>query len=326
MIISRAPFRITLAGGGTDLPAFYRHYGGSVTSMAIDKYIYVSYKKNLLDKNIRLQYLKTEYVDHVSKLKHNRARAALEHFEVINNCEISSMADLPSRSGLGSSGSYLVALIKALQKSKNMRMSKHQIAELACKIEMEDLNEPVGKQDQYIASYGSLRTFHIDREGNVTAEPLEISTEAQRIFQKRCCIYYTGVQRGASDVLKSQTVNRKNFENKMLNIRDLGHKFVEALRTQNYDTYGQLLDTHWNYKKGLSEKMTAPNIDRAYSELRDEGLILGGKIIGAGGGGFLMVYVPTAFRKVDVYMKEQGFAKLEYGTDLYGAKIIYGSK
>jgi len=326
VIISRAPFRVTLAGGGTDLPAFYQHYGGSVTSMAIDKYIYVSYKKNLLDKNIRLQYLKTEYVDHVSKLKHARARTALEHFEILNNCEISSMADLPSRSGLGSSGSYLVALISALQQSGNLGMSKHEIAELACKIEMEDLKEPVGKQDQYIASYGSLQTFHIDREGNVTAEPLGLSTEAQRAFQKRCRIYYTGVQRDASDVLKSQTVNRKNFENKMLRIRDLGHKFVEALRSQNYDTYGQLLDTHWNYKKELSEKMTAPHIDRAYSELRDEGLILGGKIIGAGGGGFLMVYVPTQFRKVDAYMKGSHFTKLNYGTDLDGTKIIYGDK
>lgn len=326
MIISHAPFRITLAGGGTDLPEFYQKHGGSVTSMAIDKYIYVCFKDNLLDENIRLQYLKTEYVRHVDELEHDRAKAALKHFGIFKNCEISSMADLPARSGLGSSGSYLVALINTLQQFKNKNLSKHDIAELACKIEMEDLGEPVGKQDQFIASYGALQTFDIDREGNVAVKPLDLSTEPLRAFVKRCRIYYTGVQRDASAVLLSQVANKQNFEDKMLKIRDLGYEFVAALENQNYDKYGELLNQHWNYKKRLSSKMTAPLIDEIYRFLKDEGLILGGKIIGAGGGGFLMVYVPTKFEKVDKHMEEAGFIRIEYTTDWGGVRTLLKQK
>tara|TARA_R110002020_G_scaffold394715_1_gene604736 strand:+ start:29809 stop:30789 length:981 start_codon:yes stop_codon:yes gene_type:complete len=324
VIISRAPFRITLAGGGTDLPAFYEKYGGSVTSMAIDKYIYVSFKRNLLDEKVRLQYLKTEYVDHVDELSHDRARAALKHFGILRSCEISSMGDLPSKSGLGSSGSYLVALINCLQQSTGSRLTKHQIAALACKIEIEDLHEPVGKQDQFIASYGAIHTFDIDPGGKVRAKPVELTQSALEPFIERCRIYYTGVQRDASAVLRSQTQNTQNFDDKMLKIRDLGYKFVEALTTQNYDVFGQLLHDHWTFKKQLSIKMTDPFIDKAYNFVRDTGWALGGKIIGAGGGGFLMVYVPHEFAKVDAHMAQAGFVKIDYGLDPGGVSTLFG--
>jgi len=323
MIISRAPFRITLAGGGTDLPAFYQEYGGSVTSMAINKYIYVSFKNNLLDEKIRLQYLKTEYVNHVDELTHDRAKATLKHFGILRNCEISSMADLPSRSGLGSSGSYLVALINCLQESKGKFLDKQSTAELACQIEIEDLQEPVGKQDQFIASYGGIHTFDIDTLGNVCAKPLTTTAAALAPFMERCRIYYTGAQRNASSILRSQTHDKQNFDDKMLKIRDLGYDFVKALESQNYDTYGQLLHQHWIHKKQLSTKMTDFFIDKAYDFVKEKRWILGGKIIGAGGGGFLMVYVPKEFEKVDNYMQKVGFTKVEYGLDEGGVQTIF---
>jgi len=324
MIISRAPFRITLAGGGTDLPAFYKKHGGVVTSMAIDQHIYVSFKKNLLDENIRLQYLKTEYVKNAEELEHQRAKAVLKHYNVFKQCEISSMADLPSKSGLGSSGSYLVALINCLQEHQGCFLSKHEIADLACKIEMEDLHEPVGKQDQFIASYGGIRTFIIDKTGRVSVKTIQLDRSNVYEFVKRCRIYYTGQQRCASEVLKSQTQNKQNFEDKMLRIRDLGYKFVEALESQNYDRYGELLDDHWNQKRLLSNKMSNLLIDRVYNFLKGDSLILGGKIIGAGGGGFLMVYVPQEFNKVDRYLTNAGFTRLKYSLDTTGVKTIFG--
>ena len=322
MILSRSPFRITLGGGGTDLPAFYEKHGGSVTSMAIDKYIYVSLKRNLLDSNIRLQYLKTEYVKSTHELQHSRARETLKHFNIINGCEVASMADLPAKSGLGSSGSYLVALINCLQELTNKDLSKQQIADLACYIEMDVLNEPVGKQDQFIASYGGIKTFTIDKSGSVSASNIDMATEDIKEFTNRCRIYFTGFQRDASTVLKSQTKNKVNFEEKMLKIMDLGYKFTDALQNKQYDRYGQLLDIHWQYKKMLSNKMTNEKIDNIYSFLKDEKLILGGKIIGAGGGGFLLVYTPHQFEKVDAYAKENGFVRLDYSLDKDGVKTV----
>lgn len=322
MIVTRSPFRITLGGGGTDLPAFYEKHGGSVTSMAIDKYIYVSFKNNLLDDNIRLQYLKTEYVKNANQLQHSRAREALKEFGILNSCEISSMADLPAKSGLGSSGSYLVALINCLQEMSKRGMSKQEIADMACYIEMDVLNEPVGKQDQFIASYGGIKTFTIDKGGLVSVSNIDMADRDVEEFTNRCRIYFTGFQRDASKVLKSQTKNKVNFEEKMLKIMDLGYRFTDALQNKEYDKYGQLLDVHWQYKKMLSDKMTNSKIDDVYSFLKNEKMILGGKIIGAGGGGFLLVYVPREFERVDAYAKENGLVRLDYSLDKDGVKTM----
>ena len=326
MIITRSPFRITLAGGGTDLPSFYRKHGGEVTSMAINKYIFVSFKRNLLIDSVRLQYLRTELVDNVNKLSHERARAVLKEFGVLDRCEISSMADLPAQSGLGSSGSYLVALINCLKGYRDLEMSKTDIANLACRIEMEDLQEPVGKQDQFISAHGGIKRLSIDKSGAVEVGGLDMSPDDIDLFTKRCAIYYTGIQRQASDVLKSQTKNKSNFDNQMQKIRDLANRFVEALQTKNFDDYGSLLDEHWVYKKRLSNKMTNPLVEKVYGNLKHEKLILGGKIIGAGGGGFLMVYVPEKFEKVDDYMYENGMMKIDYSLDIEGVKTLYKGK
>tara|TARA_Y100000310_G_scaffold163309_1_gene163157 strand:- start:8054 stop:9025 length:972 start_codon:yes stop_codon:yes gene_type:complete len=323
MIITRSPFRITLAGGGTDLPAYYNKYGGEVTSMAINKYIFVSFKRNLLINSVRLQYLKTEVVNSVNNLSHERARAVLKEFNVLDRCEISSMADLPAQSGLGSSGSYLVALINCLKEYRKINMSKFDIANLACRIEMEDLQEPVGKQDQFISSYGGIKKFSINKSGVVEVSGLNLSADDIDIFTKRCAIYYTGTQRHASTILKSQTKDKDNFENQMRKIHNLANKFVNALETKNFDNYGHLLDEHWTYKKKLSNKMTYPTIEKIYDNLKREKLILGGKLIGAGGGGFFMVYVPKEFEKVDNYMYENKMMKIDYSIDVGGVKTIY---
>jgi D-glycero-alpha-D-manno-heptose-7-phosphate kinase len=323
MIISRAPFRISLAGGGTDLPAFYEKHGGVVTSMAIDKYIYVSFKRILLEKIIKLQYMDTEVVKDIELLSHGRAREALKEFNITNSCEITSMADLPAKSGLGSSGSYLVSLINCLQEYRGLDLGKHQMADLACYLEMQKLQEPVGKQDQFIASYGGIRTFVIDKGGNVKVQDINMKETDLKEFISRCRIYYTGYQRNASEILKSQTINKANFEEKMLKILDLGHKFTEALEGGQYDRYGELLDVHWRHKKSLSSEMTNNNIDDVYRTLKEQKLILGGKLIGAGGGGFLMVYVPEKFKEVDDYMHQNGLTKIVYSLDESGVKTIY---
>lgn len=323
MIISRAPLRISLAGGGTDLPEFYRKHGGSVTSMAIDKYIYVTFKRNILDKKVRLQYLKTEEVDNVEHLANGRARAVLNWFDVKTQCEITSIGDLPSSSGLGSSGSYTVAMINNLQTYRNQNLSKQQIADLACDLEMNTLNEPVGKQDQYIAAFGDVTTFDIDTEGKVTTRRVAMNIAETKEFISKNRVYWTGLQRDASDVLKDQKVNLLNFEDRMLRIRELGDEQLENIKTRNYDRYGVLLDQHWQQKRKLSPSMSPSFVDRIYEDLMTQDYILGGKLIGAGGGGFLLLYPRTSPEKLDKFMEAAGYVRLDYGIDHGGVMTIY---
>ena len=323
MIISRAPFRIALAGGGTDLPSYYSLHGGEVTSMAINRYIYVTFKRNLLEDKVRLQYLKTEVVDNANQLSHERAREVLREFDVLQRCEISSIADLPSKSGLGSSGSYLVALINCLREYRKVNLMKSDIADLACRIEMDDLKEPVGKQDQFIASYGGIQKFSIDRDGKVTVNPVLLTDDELRYFTKHCSIYYTGMQRSASKVLKSQTKDISNFAKQMQKISELGSQFLEALQSADFEKYGRLLDEHWTHKRMLSSSMTNGILDDIYLDLKKNDMVLGGKIIGAGGGGFLMLYVPKEVEKVDHYMLQRGMPRIDYSLDRDGVKTLY---
>jgi len=326
MIVSRSPFRVTLAGGGTDLPSYYSLYGGEVTSMAINKYIYVSFKRNLLYNKVRLQYLKTEVVDNANQLSHERAREVLRKFKVLNKCEISSMADLPSRGGLGSSGSYLVSLINCLQEYTKSTMNKYEIADMACRIEMEDLGEPVGKQDQFISAHGGIKKFSIDKEGRVTVNDIKLSSNDIDYFTDHCVMYYTGVQRSASKVLHSQTKDKSNFSSQMGKIAELSFKFVDALERGEFEKYGQLLHEHWMYKKRLSSSMTNSQVDKIYKYLKSRDMVLGGKIIGAGGGGFLMLYVPSNIKEVDHYMSTHKMTRVPYSIDTGGVQTLYASE
>jgi D-glycero-alpha-D-manno-heptose-7-phosphate kinase len=322
MIISRTPLRITLAGGGTDLPEFYSKFGGSVVSMAIDKYIYIHFKRNILDNFVRLRYLQNEEVTNSNKLSNERARCVLQKFKIYNKCEITSVGDLPSNTGLGSSGSYLVGLINAIQKYSNLNMSKQDIAELACDLEINTLGEPVGKQDQYIASYGSIHKFDINNDGNVSPSKVNISNVNELIENIR--IYYTGLQRSASEILHDQKKDHKKFNSNLQKIQDIGLKMLDTLINNNFDDYGLLLNDHWGYKKSLSASVSNNVVDSIYDDLIERKLILGGKIIGAGGGGFLLVYAPKNRHKfLDQQMESIGYPRLNYTIDNYGTSIVY---
>ena len=325
MIITRAPFRVTLAGGGTDLPSFYSKEGGLVATMAIDKYIYLNFKPNILDEKVRLQYLKVEHVDNCSQLEHTRARESLKKHRLMHSVEISSMADLPSKAGLGSSGSYLVALLTAIRSYKRLSCEPEVIANEACEIEIDVLKEPVGKQDQYISSYGGIRVLDISRDGNVKVRDIKISTSTFNDFLSHVHVYHIGTYRNASDILKVQNKAGDNVMDKLKKIKELGYKFLDAIETQNFDDYGLLLNEHWENKKKMSSSISLPHIDILYEEVKERFGVLGGKIIGAGGGGFLMLYAPSKHLQLEEHMNSLGMKRLHYCVDYQGSKILLNS-
>lgn len=320
MIIARSPFRITLGGGGTDMPKFYSKHEAFFISAAIDKYIYVGLKKNILDNNIRCQYLATEVVDDVEKLKHDRARECLKHFGINNGHEITSIADLPSGSGLGSSGSYIVALLKCLHTMNNVSWTDASLAELAFKIEHDILGEPVGKQDQYIASFGGVQAFSIDENGLVKNQSLDLPDKED--FYRNCRMYFTNTTRNASKILALQHSNPPSVEDAMLKIKDIGYQSLDTLIAGNYDEWGSLLHTHWEVKKSVSTKMHVSNVEELYQEMHTKNEVLGGKIIGAGGGGFMMLYIPKNHSIIDKKMESAGFKRVPFKFDCGGCKII----
>lgn len=322
MIITRAPFRITLGGGGTDLPSFYEKNEGFVLTMAIDKHIYVTFKKNILEPKIRLQYLKTEFVETLEELEHERAREALLLHDIHKGAEISSIADLPSQAGLGSSGSYLVALLTALRCHKKLSPEPKIIAEEACRIEIDTLKEPVGKQDQYIAAFGGVKSLNIDRHGKVETEDLNLSQSNMQDFLSSVHIYYTGILRSASEILKEQSSLQNNAEDNLKQIKDIGYEVKESLLNTNFDNFGLLMDKHWQLKKQLSKKITLSSMDELYNIVKERFGVLGGKIIGAGGGGFIMLYAPKNRAELESFMKLNGYPRVNYNIDYSGCQTI----
>lgn len=310
MIISRAPFRITLAGGGTDLPAFYKKHGSTFLSCAIDKYVYVGIRKRTFEKEIRLQYLDCEVVSHVSEIKHDRARACLELHDIKDSVEIISSADLSAKSGMGSSGAYIVALLHSIRKFKGLPTDPDIIANEACKIEMDILNEPVGKQDQFIASYGSLTKFEIDSTGNVKTKRLKLPKNTIDTLKSNCMIFYTGVLRNASEVLLQQQKNILQNDSSMCEIQQIGFKSIEAIESGNLDNFGKLMHEHWTHKQKLGSGVSVNKTEALYQDLVESGLVLGGKIIGAGGGGFLMLYTPSNHHIVKKKLADAGLPQM----------------
>ena len=324
MIIARAPFRITLGGGGTDLPSFYEKHGGLVLSMAIDKHIYVTLQQRLFDSRVRLQYTRTEEVPSVEELEHLRAREALKKYKIYKGVEVTSVADLPSKTGLGSSGSYLSALLTALRAYNRLPSTPQMIAEEACDIEINKLKEPVGKQDQYISSFGGVKILDISPDGTVQVTSPKVSTTAMMELISNMHVYYTGVMRNASDVLQEQNKSSTSTTEKLKIIKELGYNFIEAVENQQFDRFGQLLDTHWEMKKQLSNKITFPLVDKLYQHTKDNFGVLGGKIIGAGGGGFLMLYCPAKFHKeLENFMASRDLPRLHYSIDFEGARVVH---
>lgn len=327
MIATRTPFRITLGGGGTDLPSFYRKHGGFVLALGIDKYMYVVINVPQADRLVRLHYTRSEAVAHARELKHELAREALLRHGIHDAIEIASVADLPAGTGLGSSSCYLVGLLNALRAYTLNPASRETLANEACEIELDVLKVPIGKQDQYMAVYGGLTALEIDRQGTVKASPLVISPHALSDFVANTHLYYTNTQRDAKEVLSEQNQAMQGptsspVEASLLRIRDIGYRIAEAMRAANFDEFGKLMHEHWLAKRLLSNKVTVPVVDQLYEHVRNEFGVLGGKVAGAGGGGFWMLYCPKDGNRLMEFMAGQGLSRLSYSPELEGSRVI----
>ncbi len=321
MIISRTPFRITIGGGGTDLPSYYKECGGNLISLAIDKYMYISLKPTVIEDLLKLRYSITEIVNDASLLKHDRAKASLLLHKLNSRLEINSCADLPASSGMGSSGSFLVGLLNCIRTYKKINSEPKVLAEEACDIEINKLKHPVGKQDQYIAAYGGLKRLEIEKNGNVNVSELNITKSNLLNFLSNIQIFYLNHSRDASTILKDAQKNT-NHSNKIFDIvKRQSYDVINFLEKGQYDDYGLLLDEYWSIKKKLSPKISFESVDNLYTFLKNEYNILGGKIIGAGGGGFLLVYANKNKEEIARYMENNNYKKLHFTCDEKGSTI-----
>ena len=330
MIVTRTPFRVTLGGGGTDLPSYYSQHGGFIFAMGLDKYMYVIVNRPVVGHKVRLHYSQSEVVDNVDELRHELAREALKMHGIRDTFEVGSIADLPAGTGLGSSSCYLVGLLNALHHDRRAYVPLQDLAEEACHIELDVLKEGIGKQDQYMAAFGGLTVLEIARDGKVEVRLLRPSSSDIAEFVAHTHIYYTGAQRDAREVLADQNSAMKKKDgtdharvaDSLHRIKDLGYRILEAVETNNFDRWGELLHEHWEQKKRLSNKISLSVVDEIYDEVRKRFGVLGGKIIGAGGGGFLMLYCPTHHADLERYMNERGMARMHYTIEPEGTKVV----
>jgi D-glycero-alpha-D-manno-heptose-7-phosphate kinase len=325
MIVSRAPVRFSLGGGGTDLPSYSSEHGGFLVAAAIDKYVYVSANRRFYD-SIRLAYSKTETVNSVDQIDHRIFREALRLSQIAQGIELTSVADVPPNSGLGSSSTFTVALLNALHTYKHEFISSQQLAEEACRIEIDILKEPIGKQDQYIAAYGGVTAFTFNKDGSVEVERVAIRPEVLDELQSNLLIFYSGVERAAASVLSQQGQNIRSNQGqaveRMHRIKELGYETRRILERGDIDSYGELLHEHWMNKKKLASNMSDPAIDEHYEAARAAGAI-GGKLMGAGGGGFFMFYTaPADRRRVYAALTARGLRPLRFQFDTSGARIV----
>lgn len=328
MIISRAPVRISLGGGGTDLRSYYSKYGGFLIAGAIDKYVFISANKRFYD-SIRLSYSQTEIINSVEEIKHRIFREALKFLNLNNGIELVSIADVPANCGLGSSSSFTVSLLNALHAYKREFISQKQLAEEACYIEIEVLGEPIGKQDQYISAFGEVTMLTFERDGNVIVEPVKMSEEALDELERNILLFHTGIERSASEILSEQNEKSKRDEARVIEtlhqIKKIGLETKKVFERGNLDRFGELLDVHWQTKKHLSKKVSNSFIDDCYETAMRNGA-LGGKIMGAGGGGFFMFYCSEDHAKLTNALKKKGLKAMRFRFDFEGAKILVNMK
>jgi D-glycero-alpha-D-manno-heptose-7-phosphate kinase len=324
MIMTRSPLRISLGGGGTDLPSYYEEHSGFLVAAAIDKYVYILTHARFTPRFL-LKYSHMEEVERIDEIKHPLIRESLRMLEWEDvRLEISSMADIPAGTGLGSSGSFTTALLKALHVQKKSLIHPRELAQQACKIEIDILKEPVGKQDQYIAAYGGITCFRFLPNGQVDAWPLKVSQRTIYDLEDHLLLFFTGYTRSAGEILKDQDVKSKKNDSSMIAnlhfIKQLGRDIKDALEAGDLNRFGELMNTHWQYKKERSATMSNERINHWYDLAMQNGA-LGGKLIGAGGGGFLMFLCEERSRVREV-MAEEGLEEVRFRFDFEGTKVM----
>jgi D-glycero-alpha-D-manno-heptose-7-phosphate kinase len=326
MIITRSPLRITLGGGGTDLPSYYRNHGGFLIAAAIDKYVYVTVMRPFVE-GIFLKYSKLEHVDRIDDVQHPIIREAIQQLDFKTpQVEITTLADIPSGTGLGSSGSFSTALVKALYAHRRRLLHPSELAEIACDIEINRLGEPVGKQDQYAAAYGGVTCFTFNPDDSVAARPLKLSMDALFNLEDNLLLFFTGFSRSAGSILMDQKVRTEASDNDMLAnlhfVKELGCRSREALEKDNTAGFGDLMHEHWEHKRRRSRGMSNAQIDEWYDLGRRNGA-LGGKLVGAGGGGFLLFYSED-HRRLRAAMAKAKLEEVRFRFDFEGTKVLFG--
>lgn len=325
MIVSRTPFRITLGGGGTDLPSYYKDHGGFIFSFCLSKYMYVCINRPSADNLIRLKYSISESVESLDDLQHDIAKACLQRTGIDSKVEIASLSDIPAGSGLGSSSTYTVGLLNGLHSLNGNYKSLEFLADEACTIEMDILNKPMGKQDQYLAALGGFVVLEIDKDGNVKSKKINLEKSIMNELNRNLLIFYTGQQRKNNKILKEQDDSTKSNKQEVLNslhyIKESGYKILDIVQSGNIDDLGFMFRDHWEMKKKLSSGVTNEKIDSIYNIALENGAT-GGKISGAGGGGFFTFYCNKNHQQLRDAMKAEGLKELDYSFDLDGSKII----
>jgi D-glycero-alpha-D-manno-heptose-7-phosphate kinase len=324
MIISKTPLRMSFVGGGSDMPVFYRKYGGAVVSTAINKFVYVTVNHKF-DDRIRLSYSKTEDAKSAEKVKHPLVREALQMLGIRGGVEITSIADIPGKgTGLGSSSSFTVGLLNALHAFANRYASAEKLAEESCAIEIERCGEPIGKQDQYAAAFGGFNLIEFNSDDSVSVEPIICKRETIRQLQENTLVFYTGITRSASALLKTQgasIANDKAKQKAMKKMVDLAHVLKVELQKNNLGAFGEIIHENWELKRSLTSGVSSSAIDDWYSRARKSGAI-GGKLLGAGSGGFLMFYAPKD-RHEAIAQELSELRTVDFDFEPQGSKIIF---
>ncbi|PYL46299.1 MAG: galactokinase [Verrucomicrobia bacterium] len=324
MLITRSPLRISFGGGGTDLPSYYQKHSGFLIAAAIDKYVYITLHQTFVPELI-IKYSKLERIHSVAEVEHPIIREALQMTGIeAASLEITSMADIPAGTGLGSSGSFTTALLKAFHAHKKNLVHPAELANQACEIELNRLRELIGKQDQYIAAFGGITCFKFNADGSVEAWPLKISEETLFNLEDNLLLFFTGYSRSASTILKEQDDRSKKSDKEMIDnlhfVKELGRQSQIALEAGDLHEFARLMDVHWHRKKERSSQMSNHQINEWYDCAMENGA-LGGKLIGAGGGGFLMFYADDKARLRHA-LRSKGLTEVRFRFDFEGTKVL----
>ena len=323
MIISRTPLRMSFVGGGSDLPSFYRQHGGAVLSTAINKYIYISANRKF-DGGIRVAYSKTEEVDHRDAIEHQLVRTTMEMLGIVGGVEITSTADIPSQgTGLGSSSAFTVGLLNVLSAYQGRHISAEDLGRLSCEVEIDRCGEPIGKQDQYASAFGGLSLIEFNPDDSVNVTPMIMPPETRAALQQKIIVFYTGVARSASGILREQSASVADDKVKQEMLKRmvaLTYELMKELKAGRLDSMGDALEENWRLKKALAAGISNTVIDEWYAKAKAAGA-LGGKLMGAGAGGFLMFYAPAD--RHDAIAKAVGLRRVDIGFEPLGSRIVF---